>query len=104
MQLLLHFRFNDGYLEVAGLYSALHIAKLQMNLAEPVKLGRAKQVKVSNVMNVCLISTEARKNCIGVLLPLKLFLKDRAHHQLYDLIKLTCLVKHLYINQQFQRK
>lgn len=40
-------KFNDGYLEVAGLYSALHIAKLQVNLAEPIKLGRAKQIKIT---------------------------------------------------------
>ena len=38
--------FNDGYLEVMGLYSSLHIGKLQVNLAEPLKLGRAKTVKV----------------------------------------------------------
>ncbi|XP_066917337.1 diacylglycerol kinase epsilon-like [Clytia hemisphaerica] len=39
--------FNDGYLEIAGLYSALHIAKLQVKLAEPIKLGRAKVVKIT---------------------------------------------------------
>lgn len=43
----LHSKFNDGYLEVAGLYSALHIAKLQVKLAEPIKLGRAKVVKIT---------------------------------------------------------
>jgi len=39
--------FNDGCLEIVGLYSALHIAKLQLNLADPIKLGRAKSVKVT---------------------------------------------------------
>uniref|UniRef100_T2MFN4 Diacylglycerol kinase n=1 Tax=Hydra vulgaris TaxID=6087 RepID=T2MFN4_HYDVU len=40
-------QFNDGFLEVAGLYSSLHIAKLQVNLSSPVKLGRAKHVKIT---------------------------------------------------------
>ena len=42
-----YFRFNDGCLEVVGLYSSLHIAKLQVNLAEPIKLGQAKTIKVT---------------------------------------------------------
>lgn len=40
-------KFNDGYLEVFGLYSSLHIAKLQVNLAKPLKLGQAKSVKIT---------------------------------------------------------
>ena len=38
--------YNDGLLEVMGLYSSLHIAKLQVNLAEPVRLGQARSVKM----------------------------------------------------------
>lgn len=33
-------------LEVAGLYSALHIARLQVNMADPLRLGQAKCIKV----------------------------------------------------------
>jgi len=40
-------KYNDGYLEVMGLYSSLHIAKLQVNLAEPIKLGQARSVKIT---------------------------------------------------------
>jgi len=49
--------FNDGYLEVIGLYSALHIAKLQVNLADPIKLGRAKNITIR------LNKTKQQKNC-----------------------------------------
>ena len=38
---------NDGILEVAGLYSALHIARLQVNMADPLRLGQARSIKVS---------------------------------------------------------
>lgn len=38
---------NDGVLEVAGLYSALHIARLQVNMADPLRLGQARSIKVS---------------------------------------------------------
>ena len=40
---------NDGILEVAGLYSALHIARLQVNMADPLRLGQAKTIKVSGL-------------------------------------------------------
>ena len=40
---------NDGILEVAGLYSALHIARLQVNMADPLRLGQAKPIKVSGL-------------------------------------------------------
>eukprot|EP00118_Oscarella_pearsei_P008403 m.43050 g.43050 ORF g.43050 m.43050 type:complete len:98 (+) comp33405_c0_seq6:123-416(+) len=40
-------RFDDGLLEVFGVYSSLHIARLNVSLADPLWLGRAKQVKVS---------------------------------------------------------
>ena len=38
---------NDGILEVTGLYSALHIARLQVNMADPLRLGQARSIKVS---------------------------------------------------------
>jgi len=39
--------FNDGLLEVVGLYSSLHIAKVRVNLTEPIMLGQAKNVKLT---------------------------------------------------------
>ena len=39
-------RFDDGLLEVFALYSSFHIAQLQVGLAEPLRLGQAKTVKV----------------------------------------------------------
>lgn len=38
---------NDGVLEVAGLYSALHIARLQVNMADPLRLGQATSIKLT---------------------------------------------------------
>ncbi|KAK3091123.1 hypothetical protein FSP39_017271 [Pinctada imbricata] len=40
-------RYDDGLLEVMGLYSSFHIAQLQVGLADPIKLGQAKVVKIS---------------------------------------------------------
>ena len=37
---------SDGVLEVAGLYSSLHIARLQVNLADPLRIGQARSIKV----------------------------------------------------------
>lgn len=37
---------NDGLLEIFGIYSSFHIAQLQVGLAEPYRIGRAKQVKI----------------------------------------------------------
>ena len=42
----LHYRFDDGMVEVFALYSSFHIAQLQVGLAEPLRLGQAKTVKV----------------------------------------------------------
>lgn len=39
--------FNDGMLEVMGIYSSFHIAQLQVGLADPIRLGQAKIVKIS---------------------------------------------------------
>ena len=38
---------SDGLAEVFGISSSFHIAQLQVGLAKPIKLGRAKEVKVS---------------------------------------------------------
>lgn len=43
---LVYFSFSDGLLEVVGLYSSLHIAKVRVNLVEPIMLGQARNVKV----------------------------------------------------------
>lgn len=42
----LFYSFNDGMLEVMGIYSSFHIAQLQVGLADPIRLGQAKIVKV----------------------------------------------------------
>ncbi|VDH97788.1 diacylglycerol kinase (ATP) [Mytilus galloprovincialis] len=39
--------YNDGLLEVMGLYSSFHIAQLQVGLAQPLRLGQAKKVKIT---------------------------------------------------------
>ena len=40
-------KFNDGYLEVVGLYSSLHIGKIQVGLANALQIGRARQVRIT---------------------------------------------------------
>lgn len=39
--------YNDGILEVVGVYSSFHIAQLQIGLSSPLVLGQAKTVDVS---------------------------------------------------------
>lgn len=39
-------RMDDQLLEVAGLYSSLHVGRIQVSMADPVRLGQAKEVKV----------------------------------------------------------
>ncbi|XP_013387424.1 diacylglycerol kinase epsilon [Lingula anatina] len=39
-------RYNDGALEVMGIYSSFHIAQMQVGLAEPLRLGQASKVKI----------------------------------------------------------
>ena len=41
---------NDGVLEVAGLYSSLHIARLQVNMADPLRLGQARSIKAGHIV------------------------------------------------------
>lgn len=38
---------SDGLVEVFGVSSSFHIAQLQVGLTKPLKLGRAKDVRVS---------------------------------------------------------
>lgn len=38
---------SDGLAEIFGVSSSFHIAQLQVGLAKPIKLGRAKEVRVS---------------------------------------------------------
>lgn len=40
------YSYSDGYLEVFAVSSSFHIAQLQVGLTKPIKLGRAKNVKV----------------------------------------------------------
>lgn len=40
-------RMDDRMLEVVGLYSSLHVGKIQVSLADPIRLGQAREVKVS---------------------------------------------------------
>ena len=40
-------RMDDQLLEVVGLYSSLHVGKIQVSLGEPLRMGQAKEVKVS---------------------------------------------------------
>ncbi|XP_077515147.1 diacylglycerol kinase epsilon isoform X2 [Amblyomma americanum] len=39
-------RYDDGLLEVIGLYSSFHVAQLQVGISEPVRLGQAKEVRL----------------------------------------------------------
>ncbi|XP_070581003.1 diacylglycerol kinase epsilon-like isoform X1 [Ptychodera flava] len=39
--------FNDGILEVVGLTSSFHMAQLHVGLADPIRLGQARQVKIT---------------------------------------------------------
>lgn len=40
-------RYDDGILEVFGVYSSFHIAQLQVRLTEPIRLGRARHVRLT---------------------------------------------------------
>ena len=39
-------RMDDGLVEVVGLYSSLHVGRIQVNVDEPIRIGQAKEVKV----------------------------------------------------------
>lgn len=38
---------SDGRMEVFGIVSSFHIAQLQVGLGKPIRLGQAKQIRVS---------------------------------------------------------
>ena len=40
-------RIDDQLLEVVGLYSSLHVGRIQVSMADPIRLGQAQHVKVS---------------------------------------------------------
>ncbi|XP_055877944.1 diacylglycerol kinase epsilon-like isoform X1 [Biomphalaria glabrata] len=40
-------RYDDGKLEVMGLFSSFHIAQLQVGLATPLRLGQAQNIKIT---------------------------------------------------------
>jgi len=40
-------RYDDGVLEVFGVYSSFHIAQLQVHLTEPYRIGQAKHVRIT---------------------------------------------------------
>ena len=40
-------RIDDQLLEVVGLYSSLHVGKIQVSLDKPVRLGQASKITVS---------------------------------------------------------
>lgn len=37
---------DDKLLELVGLYSSFHVGKIQVSVAEPLRIGQAKSVKV----------------------------------------------------------
>ena len=37
---------SDKVLEVVGLYSFLHVGRIQVHMANPIRLGQAREVKV----------------------------------------------------------
>ncbi|KAG8184445.1 hypothetical protein JTE90_026363 [Oedothorax gibbosus] len=39
-------RYDDGMLEVMGVYSSFHIAQLQIGMSEPMRLGQAKSIRI----------------------------------------------------------
>lgn len=39
---------SDGVMEVFGIVSSFHMAQLQCGISKPVRIGQAKQIKVSN--------------------------------------------------------
>jgi len=41
---------DDGLLEVLGIRSSIHIAQLKMGIAEPIRIGQASVIRVSNLL------------------------------------------------------
>ena len=42
-------RMDDKLLEVVGIYSSLHVGRIQVGLDQPLKIGQAREVKVRAV-------------------------------------------------------
>ena len=54
-------RMDDKLLEVVGIYSSLHVGRIQVKMADPVRLGQAKEVKVRTaVLNTRMTSCICR--------------------------------------------
>ena len=49
---MIFIRFDDGMLEVFGVYSSFHIAQMQVSLSEPMRLGQARNVMVIFQVNL----------------------------------------------------
>ena len=47
--LSLSLRMDDQLLEVVGLYSSFHVGKIQVSVAEPVRIGQAKNIQVHHL-------------------------------------------------------
>ena len=43
------YRMDDKMVELVGLYSSFHVGKIQVSVAEPIKIGQAKSVKVRSM-------------------------------------------------------
>ena len=39
-------RMDDRLLEVVGIYSSLHVGRIQVGVDEPLKIGQAREIKV----------------------------------------------------------
>lgn len=48
--------YNDGLLEVLGIYSSFHIAQMQIGLSKPYRIGQAKSVEVNVPVIIILIN------------------------------------------------
>ncbi len=46
-------RVDDRLLEVVGIYSSLHVGRIQVKMADPVRLGQAREVKVGMRASEC---------------------------------------------------
>ena len=53
-----YFSPSDGLIEVCGLYSSLHVGRLQVALADPCRLGQARTVRVSHVIMIPILSRD----------------------------------------------
>ena len=52
-RLVIFLRMDDQVLEVIGLFSSVHVGKIQVSIAEPLRIGQASSIKVRSCMSVC---------------------------------------------------